>query len=496
MPLQILTRPIVEITPSDLSKWNASFSPILYTGTRQDVQISGVSTGSAVSIRVHWNVPAADVPIVGEFVFINSGPYSVSAQVITASVNQLRLRTPFITGSSGGFINLNSARKNHHVELELLRIVDSAYVLVTKSIFRTRPDGTFSFDVSSMLKHSIEFINSYDYVVINERDIRVSGGFNFRVKEVYQGSTEGFSTFDDRDITFHVGAAKQLRDKFGTNMGVHVPILGSIGIFNSSFDISDPALDGWTEVNNANTASFISGGKLLYQSTNAAGEATWTSDTQLVNGVSYEVFVDKDLLIDTEVTIIAGTNEVQLGSTQGLERIVITANGTDFKIRFNSLAGTFRQAQIASVEVFLAISPQPARFLTEDFEPTYFDGFPFDLAFIHSDNLANTAINRNRRFLDLNNTELSISVNLLIVSTNEFAVNRMVVGAVPPDTKCIEVWLSVDGAGKIEYVGDDYVAGEGIDGYISGSIDDNPIANPPISSESENQLLLEEGIVV
>lgn len=493
MPLQIETRPIREIDDNNLSKWNAAFSPVIYTGIRRDATVTAILSGTSTTININWVGTPTLVPVVGETIYLCSGPYDGQFEVIFANETFMILETPFISQSYGGFVDLNLTRANHRVNLELYRIVNTAYVLLATITFRTRPDGRFSFDLSALLKRAIKFINDYDYITINKRDTNVSGGFNFRYEERFErldGSQTGvaFSDFDEKDVTYYVGAARQLKDDFGSNMAQFVPNPGSIVLFNGNFEISDPLLDGWSNVD-VDATSIISGGILMYSSTDDAGVSTWTSDQLLTNGVDYEVIVDKILVAFSSVTIIAGTNEVALTNIADKEKINITANGTAFKIRFNSLVAPFvHQVQLRDVQVYLSEVPQPARFLVDEFEPTYFKDFPFDLPFIHSDNLVDLAINRNRRFFDQNNVEISVSIDALDVSTNDFAVNRMIVGAVPPGTKCIDVWLDAGEAIRTGYVEEGYVSSPGLEDYTSGNQADNPTSQNP-QTEAEGDVI-------
>ena len=484
MSLTIESRPIREIDENNLSKWNAAFSPVIYTGIRRDATVTSILSGTSQLINVNWVGTPELIPAVDETIYLSSGPYDGQFNVIFASTSLIILETAFINQSYGGFVDLNLTRANHHVNLELYRIVNSAYVLLATMTFRTGPDGRFSFDFSALLKRAIKFVNDYDYVTINKRDTNISGGFNFRYEERFQlsdGSQTGlpFSNFDEKDVTFYVGAARQLRDKFGSNMAQYVPNPGTIALFNGNFEISVSLLDGWSNVDVLATSQ-ISGGKLIYSSTDDAGVSTWTSEQLLTNGVDYEVIVDKIQVAFSSVTIIAGTNEVTLSSVANKEKINITANGTAFKIRFNSLAAPLtHQVRLRDVQVYLSNVPQPAKFLVDDFQPTYFKGFPFDLPFIHSDNLVDLSINRNRRFFDQNGVEISVSIDALDVSTNDFAVNRMIVGAVPPGTKCIDVWLDAGTAVRTGYVDIGYVGIEGLEEYTSGTKSDNPTAQNP-----------------
>lgn len=485
MTLVITSRPITSIDDNNVSKWNAAFSPIIYTGIRKGNVVNHVSfQGIPGTIFVSYVGNITDIPEVGSFVYLNSGVYDGSFKVLSALSTLLILEAQFTSISTGGYVNLSSSRKNYHIELEVYKIIDNAYSKIADMIFKTLPDGTFSFDLSSLLRRNIIFTNTYQYVLINEKNLDVSVGFNFRMKEVWQGSDNSFSNFDEKDVTYYVGAAKQLRDQYGTNMALYVPITGTIGLFNGDFNISNTSLDGWSKVDGPGTSALISGGKLLYQSTDQNGFTEWTSQTELVDGTDYEIDVDKDWVSLAEIKIIAGTNEVTLSSSTGRQKISITANGTEFKIRIDSkTAISPHEIHINSITIYLSESPQLAKFLVDDFEPTYFKDYPMDLSFLHSDNLANLKINRNRRFFDQNLVELSVSIDALEVSTNNFAVNRMLVGSVPVNTKFIDVWLTADEAVNTGYIDVDYIGGDGLDTHTTGTHSGNPPSADPQKEE-------------
>lgn len=94
-----------------------------------------------------------------------------------------------------------------------------------------------------------------------------------------------------------------------------------------------------------------------------------------------------------------------------------------------------------------------------DFEiPTYFEGYPFSLTFIYSENLAGRQIARVEERFNVNGTSLSTASTNLDHSQNS-SVNRMKIAEGYSSTvDNLEVWLEDIGAVLIGYVGGGFVA--------------------------------------
>lgn len=93
-----------------------------------------------------------------------------------------------------------------------------------------------------------------------------------------------------------------------------------------------------------------------------------------------------------------------------------------------------------------------------DFEvPTYFEGYPFSLTFIYSENLAGRQIARVEERFNVNGTSLSTASANLDQSQNS-SVNRLKIAEGHPSTvDNIEVWLEDVGMVFIGYVGGGFV---------------------------------------
>jgi len=96
------------------------------------------------------------------------------------------------------------------------------------------------------------------------------------------------------------------------------------------------------------------------------------------------------------------------------------------------------------------VDPDRAKFLTVFEKPTRFEGFPFSLSFIYSDNLTNLQITREEDHFDVNDISVNTESDNLDISYR-FAVNRLNVSdAYPSDAESFDIWLE---SGS-EYAGD------------------------------------------
>ena len=106
------------------------------------------------------------------------------------------------------------------------------------------------------------------------------------------------------------------------------------------------------------------------------------------------------------------------------------------------------------------LRPNKAKFLTAFEQLTYFEGFPFSLSFIYSDNIAPFQITREEERFDLNGASLSTASNGLF-ETERWNVNRLMIAeSYPSEVDTLEVWLVSGDAldtNEIEAVPGDYV---------------------------------------
>lgn len=439
MSLAITQIPIAYIDANNVSKWNAAFSPIIYKGQRKDKPVYSVKEYSTSSAEVSWNY-GASIPdfVVGSYIYLNSGKYNDVYKILSVLSTTIVIDAN-LGASTGGFINYNSFRKNYHINIELYRIIDREYIKISDAIFRPLPNGQFTFDFSSMLQRYISFQNTFDYDVINESDLNISGGFNFRMKETWQSSNNNWSNFSEKDITYFTGSSKQLREQYGSNMALYVPIINSIGIYNGDFNNEY----GWTESGSGSDIMFRRG---YYWIGAGGGTKTVTNNlTAIISGTSYDIILKIKTLQNAKVTLLCGTQAGDEITTVGVHKQTIVSNGTSFSIKIDSIGGSPHRAILEYVTLSLSENTHLAKFLMDDFEPTLFAGYPFDLSFILSDNVQSLKLNRIRNFLDINKTTISSDTTALDITSNTFAINRLLIepitSDIPSGTKYIDCYI-------------------------------------------------------
>ncbi len=252
MSAEIITYPKRAIAPIAnvrsgfyYSIYSALHFPIIYELQRQDYQISGVSTKTSpypskkiLVVNLPAPVNSPDSITVGDQIYLRSGNYDMIIQVINVySATQFSFvpisanytSNPLVN-SIGGFINLNSVRKNYYLEIDVLSANSNIYYILGNIQNRTDSRGIVRLDVQPFIKGLEGYDNTFLYNVINKADLLSSNLFNIRYNERWDNSPNipmGIAPITATSMMYFVNAAKQLLDKFGQNMGEYVPFLST-----------------------------------------------------------------------------------------------------------------------------------------------------------------------------------------------------------------------------------------------------------------------------
>jgi len=90
--------------------------------------------------------------------------------------------------------------------------------------------------------------------------------------------------------------------------------------------------------------------------------------------------------------------------------------------------------------------PTKARFLSVFNRPTYFNGYPFSLSFIYSDNLSNKQLSRIEENQDINGVKSSQVATNLSVAGRGFVNRLMISGGYASPVKSVNVWINTGDA--------------------------------------------------
>jgi len=231
MSTTVISTPEREINgnPLTVSKWNAVHNPIKFDLRREDMTadfLTIIVVGLALEVTITSGLLGNDSDTfeVGDLVYLNLGnSIDESLEVVTVTnPNILIFNNPGASSYIGsGYIN-DLGRKNFIIETSIYDKSSGSNVLVEKSINRPSDSGNVQVDVSAFLKSLVGYEDTYDYALVNDKDLTLSGIFNIEYREIWQGNNSEPTTVHGVDYYF-TNSAKQLGDLYGSNMGEYVP---------------------------------------------------------------------------------------------------------------------------------------------------------------------------------------------------------------------------------------------------------------------------------
>lgn len=229
MGLNITSFPEREINenPDTVSKWNAVHHPVKFELQRQDLQ-AYYSINITGGLKV-WVNSVSEV-VIGDSVYISSGTNKGIGVVAVKNTGDNSFECTF-TGAgtilqSGGFVNLNSARQNYYAVTRVLGVnSDNTYYEIGESLNKPDSTGKIIVDVSSWLKSLVDYVDLFQYDVINWKDESLGGRFNITYSENWTGSEGEFIEVSGSNLYYFINACKQIQQAYGSNVGDFVPFI-------------------------------------------------------------------------------------------------------------------------------------------------------------------------------------------------------------------------------------------------------------------------------
>jgi hypothetical protein len=229
MSLSITSYPqsVVDSNSSKISKWSAVHHSVDFGMQREDYSVTASISANSLELDInlqgYTGTLATDIPV-GQSVYLKtangSGTFVVTAYIGGSTIVVTR---GTFTAYGVGFTNFLS-RLNYFVETKVWGVNSAnAYYLIGSSVNKPNSTGALAVDVSSFLKSAVGYLNSFDYNVINKKELPQGGSFNVSYSENWQGNVGTFSTISQTVLRFFVNAAKQIQDLYGSNMGEYVP---------------------------------------------------------------------------------------------------------------------------------------------------------------------------------------------------------------------------------------------------------------------------------
>jgi hypothetical protein len=219
------------------SKWNAVHHPITFSAQRQDFKVSKVE--SFIPELNGWKISYPTFPEgleVGQFIFLSSGTNNELLEVGSVTPFYCLVSSPTLSASTGGFLNLQTYRRNYLVETLVLGVDDSnTYYKVGVLESKPAPNGIFKISVNGLLKNISEFSEQLeDYrpgvdreagAALNKKMVYEGSRFNIVFRESWVNYEGAFTDPSNSNVYYWTNSAKQLQDPYNTNMADHVPFL-------------------------------------------------------------------------------------------------------------------------------------------------------------------------------------------------------------------------------------------------------------------------------
>lgn len=205
-------------SPPVYCRWVAAWNPVLFSYTRQDHQVSGV-TDSAGNARIEMTIAPSVRPVAGDKVYVFvpdrlDGVYTVLSSPTTTSI--VISASSFGSVVTTGYVNLLTTRPNYYITLT---IRDENNALVSAIKYTPLSNGLIEADIAGILQSKLS--NDSDYILTEDfpdaNQLNPNAFFKFKVstKEFWTGSSE--SEVNNGNDWFAVNGAFQVGNVYNGN---------------------------------------------------------------------------------------------------------------------------------------------------------------------------------------------------------------------------------------------------------------------------------------
>ncbi|MES2428945.1 MAG: hypothetical protein V4560_18335 [Bacteroidota bacterium] len=225
----------------NISHWNATFNPIVFTYQRKDFEILNVTNNSVdgkAKLLVNTNVSTL---LKGDLVYVYTESYKGVFAVTESAVNTLVIDTPY-TSTATGFINIDRLRPYYKIVTRIAYQNADGSTSTIQSTNRPNNTGLVKADISNFLQSLVMVKDDSDYTKPNFRDLNLCA--SYQVSYSAQWDAAPGQIFDWVTITepyYVLYAAKQLGDKYGGNLAQYVPFTNSQPKAKWITDFKEPA---------------------------------------------------------------------------------------------------------------------------------------------------------------------------------------------------------------------------------------------------------------
>lgn len=215
-----ISGPEYEVSPGNVSRWNAAFCPIVFTYQRRDFGINSI-TENAGYIDADINADMSTISE-GDLIYIKATGYDATGRVLSKTGNVVQIDIPYIADQTDGFANINLLRKNYRI-LTRITYTDPDTAIEKTIVSTNTPDSTglVKADISTFLQTILRTKDESTFTELNYRDNNLSASYTVEYAAVWNGQSAEYTAITDPYYITFTGS--KLGQQQGRNMNQYVP---------------------------------------------------------------------------------------------------------------------------------------------------------------------------------------------------------------------------------------------------------------------------------
>jgi hypothetical protein len=197
------------ISPPLVSTWVAAHNPMYLEWIRKDTLVTDTQ-GTGLPSYITFTVADNSSFSPGDLIYANTTAVNGVFEVDSLSgSNEIVTKTlgGVVAGTHPGYINNLTTRKNYYAEIELIQPTTTTQL----ALLQATPDttGKVGIDISGAMQSYLSNEDPIDQFILDGyKDQNASKSFRYRIKEVWDGSSNSFGTISDKQ--FAVNGAFQI----------------------------------------------------------------------------------------------------------------------------------------------------------------------------------------------------------------------------------------------------------------------------------------------
>jgi hypothetical protein len=191
---------------------------LIYEFERKDSNIFGTIAGPGPLVRINTITDLTSFISEGDFVYLSSGVYETSGEVTAITSTYIQTNITYTADTSNGYINY---LKNWYLDL-MLKDLSGNNLLETPIRTHGNSAGRAFPDLSAFVRALLLEDNNFGYDAQLEKDIEASVGFYLAYTENYEGVPLPLEVEDSTFSVYGTDSVKQLQEQLGQNMGLYV----------------------------------------------------------------------------------------------------------------------------------------------------------------------------------------------------------------------------------------------------------------------------------